>query len=198
MMNRKFRIEIRKGVLLFLVGVLLASCSAESSSESTAENVEEVSETVAEENAPVSADYINTNFGYTVEIPATWEVFRNMNSSPDEGHIDWKLPPVKSDSTNSQIRNTVGITSMRGNGTAKELMKWNIGQMGESVNVMEENYDDSYVIIRFEQDGSNYMGKSYFVTNNGMGHMITFVSTPGTFEKNLSVYEAFTSRINFE
>ena len=40
--------------------------------------------------------------------------------------------------------------------------------------------------------------KTGYVTKDGMGYMITFVSTPETFDKNLKVFESFKSRIKFD
>ncbi|NRA10883.1 MAG: hypothetical protein HRT57_02880 [Crocinitomicaceae bacterium] len=121
-----------------------------------------------------------------------------MTTSVDGGHIDWSIPAVVSNVSGREIRNTIGISSIKGDGTAEELMNWNIGKMQGTVEEVKENRDELSVTIKFEQDDKMYWGKSYYVTKDGMGYMITFVSTPETFDKNLKVFESFKSRIKFD
>ncbi|MDI9310212.1 MAG: hypothetical protein QM535_08350 [Limnohabitans sp.] len=46
-------------------------------------------------------------------------------------------------------------------------------------------------------NGLKYQGKSYFVFKNGIGYIITFMATPGTYNKNIKVFEEFYKNVNF-
>ncbi|HYV91248.1 MAG TPA: hypothetical protein VE978_05675 [Chitinophagales bacterium] len=45
--------------------------------------------------------------------------------------------------------------------------------------------------------GLNYKGKIYFVFKNDIGYVITFMATPGTYDKNLGLFEDFNKKITF-
>jgi hypothetical protein len=46
-------------------------------------------------------------------------------------------------------------------------------------------------------EGKNYKGKSYFFFKDGIGYVVNFMATPGTFDKNLPVFEQFIKNIRF-
>ncbi|MGZ3767583.1 MAG: hypothetical protein ACXVA2_23165, partial [Mucilaginibacter sp.] len=47
-------------------------------------------------------------------------------------------------------------------------------------------------------NGLKYKGKSYFEFKNNIGYVINFTATPGTFDKNLTVFEKFYLNIRFQ
>ena len=52
-------------------------------------------------------------------------------------------------------------------------------------------------IIHYKNSGLDYKGKSYFVFRDGIGYIVTFMATPGTYDINVPAFELFYKNISY-
>lgn len=146
--------------------------------------------------------YNNAKYRFSVEIPDTWKLYGQILDDPKEHRavVDWGLPLLYSELEKTEIENSISITAFHKTTIRSvedlitaELLKRNPVETSFEVDSTCSNCR----IIYYTHKGLNYKGKVYFEYKNEIGYVITFMATPGTFDKNLQTFEKFYSSITF-
>jgi len=147
-------------------------------------------------------EYVNNFYHFSVAIPDNWKLYGQiLNDTVNHRAIaDWGIPMVYSDVENAEIENSISITAYKKENIRtvdalilSEYLRLDPAKYAMEVDSTTENARLIYGTI----NGKNYKGKSYFVFKNGIGYVINFMATPGTFDKNLAVFEKFCTIIRF-
>jgi hypothetical protein len=149
-----------------------------------------------------SKEYVNDFYHFSVVVPDKWKLFGQIvnDTIKHRAIVDWGLPSIYSDVENAEIENSVTITAYKmGNiGNVDELIQSEYLRVDPTKYTLE--VDSATKNARFiygTVDGRNYKGKSYFVFKDGIGYVVNFMATPGTFDKNLPLFEKFFKAIRF-
>ena len=146
--------------------------------------------------------YVNNFYRFSVAVPDNWKLYGQvLNDTVKHRAIaDWGLPPVFSEMENAEIENSISITAYRSGkiSSVDELIQAEYLRVDPTKYVMQpDSMAKNARLIYGTIDGRHYKGKTYFVFKNGIGYVVNFMATPGTFDKNLPVFEKFAKTINF-
>jgi len=114
--------------------------------------------------------------------------------------VEWGLPLTYSELEKTDIENSISITAYHRTDikSMEELITYEYLRKDPRETSLE--VDTSSVNARIVYStikGLNYKGKIYFVFKNDIGYVITFMATPGTYDKNLGLFEDFNKKITF-
>ncbi len=146
--------------------------------------------------------YKNELYKFSVEVPNDWVLYGELvnDTVNHRAIVDWGLPTVFSAVENQNIENAITITAYQRSEieSVESLIEYDAERMHTSKTTFEVDPNNPNArIILSEIRGLKYKGKSYYVYKNGTGYVITFMATPGTYEINLNIFEAFHKRIQF-
>ena len=149
-----------------------------------------------------SHDYVNNPYRFSAVIPDAWKLYGQIlnDTIRHKAIADWGLPPIYSDIEKTEIENSISITAYKKDNitTVNQLIAAEYLRLDPTKYSMET---DSTIkdarIIYATLNGLKYKGKSYFVFKNGIGYVVNFMATPGTFDKNLPIFEKFRTTIKF-
>ncbi|MCX6154499.1 MAG: hypothetical protein NT007_10095 [Candidatus Kapabacteria bacterium] len=146
--------------------------------------------------------FTNQLFKFSVNIPSNWKLFGEVKS--DSGGtssiVCWALPSIYSELEQTNIENDFTIRAYHSNiiNSASELiLSEYLDDPVHSVLEADATTDSNSRIIYFDNNGLEYKGKCYFIFKNGIGYIISYMATPGTYSKNLPVFEEFVKSIKF-
>jgi hypothetical protein len=147
-------------------------------------------------------EYKNETFRFSVEVPVTWRLHEEtgFDAKKFKSIIDWGLPKVYSELENCKIENAISITAYvkMGDCSVNQLMKIEYLRIDPGNTALEVDSSCSNARMIYQtKNGLNYKGKSYFICNNDIGYVITFMATPGTYDININVFEEFYKRIKY-
>ena len=147
-------------------------------------------------------EYKNSIYRFSVDIPDNWKLYGQIinDTIHHKAIADWGLPSIYSDLEKTKIENSISITAYHKTdiNSVDQLILAEYLRVDPTKNAMEvDSTTKNARIIYSTINGNNYKGKSYFVFNNDIGYVINFMATPGTFDKNLTVFEAFYKSIRF-
>jgi hypothetical protein len=146
--------------------------------------------------------YNNEVYRFSAKVPDKWKLYGQILDDPKEHKaiVDWGLPKIYSELEKTEIENSVSITAYHKIDIrsvqeliAAEYLKRNPAETALEVDTTCFNAR----IIYHTQNGLEFKGKSYFVFKNEIGYVITFMATPGTYEKNLKSFEDFYLNIKY-
>jgi len=146
--------------------------------------------------------YKNEKYRFNVTVPDSWKLYGQIqdDSKQNKAIADWGLPAIYSELEKTDIENSVSITAYHKTDIhslqeliAAEYFKRNPVEIALEVDPTCSNAR----IIYQTQNGLKFKGKSYFVFKNEIGYVITFMATPGTYEKNLKSFEEFYLNIKY-
>ncbi len=147
-------------------------------------------------------NYVNNVYRFSATVPDNWKLYGQViNDSINHRAIaDWGLPKVHSDLENAEIENSVTITAYKKQNirTVEELILSEYLRVDPTKYSMEiDSRNKNARLIYGTVNGNNYKGKSYFVFKNDIGYVVTFMGTPGTFDRNIPAFEEFYTGIRF-
>ena len=154
--------------------------------------------------------YSNSTFRFSVLIPNDWKLAGEMENER-KTIVCWTLPAIYSDIEKTEIENAISITAHKSTyiTSVSDLILseyLRIDPVETALEYIDESNKNARMIYTTTPQGLKYKGKSYFVFNhilqpysevNGIGYIITFMATPGTFDKNIDVFEEFYKSINY-
>jgi hypothetical protein len=138
--------------------------------------------------------YISHDFKFSFMIPSEWKLYGEQKG--ESGLIvGYSLPPIWSDLEKENIENAVDIIASRRSGfqNLEQLIVMDKAQKSEWELSREEvpsALGRAFTIIT-RRDGNKYKSRTTYRYANGIGYMISFTATEGTFDKNLHQYAGF-------
>ncbi len=147
-----------------------------------------------------SHEYVNNLYRFSVVIPDNWKLYGQVlnDTIRHRAIVDWGIPPIYSEIEKTEIENSISITAYKKDSirTVDQLIATEYLRLDPTKYSMEtDSATENTRIIYATLNGLNYKGKSYFVFKNGIGYVINFMATPGTFDKNLPVFEKLRTSI---
>lgn len=149
--------------------------------------------------------YKNEMYRFSATIPSSWKLYGQIiNDTINHVAIaDWGLPKVYSELEQTEIENSISIIAYRRRdiNSIDELIQFEWtrykrnGPSNKIVLEVDKTSPDARIINITEPTGIKYRGKLYFVFQNGIGYVVTFMATPGTYEKNIKVFEEFYENV---
>lgn len=173
--------------LLLLCAILLPSCT---------EKVKQIP--IADKSI-----YQNDSYHFKVKVPEGWKLYREIrnDSLHNKAIVDWGLPGIYSHIEKTTIENSVSIRAIRRSdiSSVEELIRDEYLSINAAETALEADSSDVHARIVYSTiHGLAYKGKEFFVYRNAIGYVITFMATPGTFDKNIGVFNQFYKGIEFE
>ena len=145
-----------------------------------------------------AADYARRGFGFVAHTPDDWKVF-GERANQDQLLLDFGLPEVWSDVEKQGIENSVYIQALRDVDSLDALIS-NYTERRANVIVSSDavpsNGGKAFVVVS-RIDGLEYKTLTTYRFENGIGYVIGFTATHGTFDKNLPKYRAFLEKLEF-
>ncbi|MBU0984781.1 MAG: hypothetical protein KKA42_12975 [candidate division Zixibacteria bacterium] len=139
-------------------------------------------------------------FGIRVSYPMEWQVFRNFEDETD-ATMGFSLPKVMSEEELAEIENAVIVSAYKRPEIANldQLMSFETARLRNiivsSVNVAHEFGKAQQVVTRLK--GLQYKSLNVFRFENGVGYVLTFTATPGTYDLNIDKFESFLKAVEF-
>ena len=149
-------------------------------------------------------NYSNSIFGYEVSVPKDWNVYREVRNDDVKQRtlIDWGLPKIYSEIEDTEIENSVSIRAFKNKDikSLNELIQNEYLRIDPTTTALEieEKTNVKSRIIYHDSNGLKFKGKCYFEFNNGISYVITFMATPGTYDKNIVKFEEFYSKFSLK
>lgn len=149
-------------------------------------------------------NYSNTVYHFAVSVPRNWKLYGEIvnDSIQHFAIVDWGLPEIYSDSEQTNIENSISITAYKlpGINSVAALIKHEYLRINPVTTALEidPSNENARTIYHTAPNGTKYLGKSYYVYLDNIGYIVTFMATPGTYQKNISVFEQFFGSINFK
>lgn len=147
--------------------------------------------------------YSNEVYRFSATIPDSWKLYGQIKNDTLKrmAIADWGLPKIYSDVEKTEIENSISITAYHKpdiNSVDKlilsEYLKIN---PTETTLEVDKSSPNARMIYTTTPTGLKFQGKSYYVFKNGIGYVITFMATPGTYDKNIKVFEEFYNNVKF-
>lgn len=139
----------------------------------------------------------NATYGYAGEVPAEWKVTREVKNDAEKhlSAIEWLLPKTFSKLEKKSFENAISINAYNNPDvkTIDDLVKWQLELMGDSIESKKKGMEMSYLSYTISgiNNGHDYKNKAAFAYKNGIGYVLVFAATPGTFDANLPKFQAF-------
>jgi hypothetical protein len=154
-------------------------------------------------SSPDSTKYKNEAYGFSVTVPDSWKLYGQVLNDQvnHRAIVDWGLPAIYSELEKTDIENAISITAYKReniNSIDQLILAENSRLNPATTKMIADSANTDARIIHRTVDGLEYKGKSYFVFRNGIGYIINFMATPGTYDKNLAVFEKFYKDIRFQ
>ncbi|NIS17405.1 MAG: hypothetical protein GWN00_33465, partial [Aliifodinibius sp.] len=154
--------------------------------------------------ANLNADsiYKSDEYGFSVKVPDDWRIHAEMND-PDEGRmiIDWGMPKVYSELEKTEIENAVSITAYKREEIKdiEDLMEFDFKRV-EDITLAKSPVESmpgvSYQILT-QQNMQTYSTNAVYYYENGIGYVIAFTATIGTYDMNHPQFRDFIKTIEF-
>ena len=160
---------------------------------------QEDSESQANQNSEI--EYINEHFGFSATVPKDWKLFGQIENDTEEhmAIVDWGLPKTYDDSLKVEIENSISITAYEKKeiSSVSELILYEYLRIDPRETALEpiDSDPNARMIYTTTSDSLKYKGKSYYAYKNGIAYVITFMATPGTYNKNIKTFEDFNKRV---
>src|SRR5690606_1890438 len=140
----------------------------------------------------------NTKFKFQASIPDDWRLHQEIKGdSLNYTIVGWGLPKVYTEMDKHEVENAVSITAIEHPKikNVDDLVKAEFNRVKNMSIILNQVQIDSvehtaYVTNTLREKVS-YVSQQYFVFKNGIGYIITFTATPGTFSINIPKFEEF-------
>jgi len=147
--------------------------------------------------------YINEVYRFSSTVPDNWKLYGEIQNDTlkNIAIADWGLPKIYSDLEKTEIENSISITAYHKtdiNSVDKLILSeyLKINPVETALEVDKSN-PNARIIYKTTSTGLKFQGKSYYVFKNEIGYVITFMATPGTYDKNIKVFEEFYTNVKF-
>lgn len=147
--------------------------------------------------------YINEIYHFSVAVPENWKLYGQiLNDTIKHMAIaDWGLPKIYSDIEKTDIENSISIRAYKKTeiNSVDKLIQFEYLRINPSTTSLEidkSNVNARKIYITTPM-GLKYQGKTYFIFKNGIGYIATFMATPGTYEKNIHLFETFFTNVKY-
>ncbi len=145
----------------------------------------------------------NALYGFKGEVPSDWTIYAEINDDEDNhaAIMDWGLPKVYSKLEKTSIENAVSITAYNRSDikNIEELQKFEFERVASVLTSKERiasSANPAYVIMS-KRNGFTYKTKTEFVFKDGIGYVLIYTATPGTYDINLSKFDDFIKTLSF-
>jgi hypothetical protein len=145
-----------------------------------------------------AADHARPGFGFIAHTPDDWKVFGEQQRG-EKMLLDFGLPKVWSDLENQNIENSVYVMAHRDVKSLEALLaaeERRVAGMVVSREAFPSKAGKAFIAV-LKIDGLEYKNLSTYRFENGVGYIIAFNATHGTFDKNLPKYQAFLEQLEF-
>ncbi|QEC75035.1 hypothetical protein [Mucilaginibacter ginsenosidivorax] len=162
-----------------------------------------LSNAVGQTKRSTAHEYRNDIYKFAVKIPGDWKLYGQIqnDTSQHRAIADWGLPLTHSELENADIENSISITAYKRTGinSLAQLIEVDKKRTNPATTSFETNgTNDNSLIISTSTNGLKYKGKSYYIFKNGIGYVVNFMATPGTYDKNIAMFERFYKNIKYE
>lgn len=145
-------------------------------------------------------EYRNNPFKFKLSVPDNWKLYGEFgkDSGANSTIADWELPAVYSELEKTDIANSISVTAYKQKSISSvdDLIRIELAKTPAKTETDKTNPNAR--IIYPVMNGLQYKGKLVFVYKNGIGYVINFMATPGTYDINLPKFEAFNKTIRYE
>jgi len=144
-------------------------------------------------------EYSNMKFRFAAQIPYTWALYRDHES--DTAFIaSWSMPVTYSEIEKTNIVNAVSVRAIKSRdiisiAKLEEAELSRINNTLVSKTLLSSGNEISY-LVNNKIDGISYKTKFYLLFNEGIGYVITFTATEGTYDVNLGKFESFVHQFS--
>ncbi len=147
--------------------------------------------------------YVNEIYRFSASIPDSWSLYGQIKDDTinHRAIVGWGLPKIYSELEKTEIENSVSITAYHRTNinSVEKLIQSEYLRINPTETAMEidKTNPNARMIYTTTATGLKYQGKSYFVFKNEIGYVITFMATPGTYDKNIKLFEEFYKKVNY-
>lgn len=146
--------------------------------------------------------YTNSTYRFTVNIPDNWKLYGQIKNDTvnHKAIADWGLPSTYSELEKTDIENSISIKAYHRTDilSLEQLISFEYLRINPTETALEKDPINSNArIIYSTKNGHKFKGKSYYVFRNNIGYVVTFMATPGTYDKHIKVFENFYSTIKY-
>ncbi|EDM42901.1 hypothetical protein SCB49_11412 [unidentified eubacterium SCB49] len=152
-----------------------------------------------------NAEYKNAEYSFSVSYPTEWNIHREILNDTvyKSAFIQLGMPKIYSEFEKTEIENSVTIRAFESESinNIKDLILNEYLRIDPTTTALEAEQGigkNARIIYHDAPNGTKYKGKTYFKYQNGLSYVITFMATPGTFQKNLNKFEQFYLTLKLE
>ncbi len=140
----------------------------------------------------------NSRFKFKATIPEDWRLHQEIKAdSLSYTMVGWGLPKVYTEMDKHEVENAVAIAAIEHSKIQNldDVIKAEFNRAKHISIILNQVKTDSVehtsYITNSLMKNVSYVSKQYFIFKNGIGYIITFTATPGTFNINLPKFEEF-------
>jgi len=140
----------------------------------------------------------NTRFKFQALIPDDWKLHQEIKTDSLNFTIaGWGLPKVYTEMDKHEVENAVSITAVEHNRIKNldDLVTAEFNRVKNMATILNQvkidSVENTAYITNTLIKNISYVSQQYFIFKNGIGYIITFTATPGTFNINLPKFEEF-------
>lgn len=142
--------------------------------------------------------YAIDQFAVSLEAPAEWEVVREEIEEV-QATLAFLLPPLWSEAEDQEVRNVVSVTAHRRKSIASrqdvvDYERWRIGKVMTSDTEVESPLGEGHV-FETRIKGFRYLTFAAMEFREGVGYVVAFTATNGTYDTNLPTFMAFLDTV---
>lgn len=149
--------------------------------------------------------YKNEKFNFQADIPDDWTIYPGT-PKPTENYmiIAWGMPKLYSEMEKEEIENSVSITCIKSPSIkdAEDLAEKDFKRVSGFAMKVNRQKDESSEHLAYYTSSiiklKSYVTKQYFFHKNGIGYIVNFTATPGTFTTNQPKFEEFFKTFKIE
>lgn len=149
--------------------------------------------------------YKNAAYSFSVSYPSEWPVHREIMSDTvyKSAIIQLGMPKIYSEIEKTEIENSISIRAFKSESihNIQDLIRNEYLRINPSTTALKHEQgigENARIVYHNAPNGAKYQGKIYFKFQNELSYVITFMATPGTFEKNLDRFEQFYLTLKLE
>ncbi|MGD8453077.1 MAG: hypothetical protein PVJ57_14760 [Phycisphaerae bacterium] len=148
--------------------------------------------------------YENESYGFRLVVPADWDVGAEPKGLLPQGQsegIVFTLPPVWSELENASIRNAVSVKAIRlsASSTAEDFAMTyaQSDSDGRISSQSVEGFARPAYVEEVNWRGLTYKRRLEFEIREGIGYVLEFTATPGTYDQNYSKFRPVADNAEF-
>lgn len=152
-------------------------------------------------------EYKNEIYRFSATIPRNWRIYGQVidDTINQRAIADWALPRTYSKLEKTDISNSVSITAYKKADIILvdellqvELARYKSNSPSTEITLEEDKANPNTRIIHITwPNGAKHQGKWHIVYQNDIAYIVAFMATPGTYEKNLPLFEEFFRSVDF-